>query len=127
MKCFEFILYVADQERSTEFYRQLFQQDPVLNVPGMTEFEPIPGCKLGLMPERGIAKIIGGKTPDPASGSGIPRCEIYLLVEDIQPYYERAQALSAVRVSDIGERNWGHRVCYFADADGHILAFAEEM
>ncbi len=34
-----FILYVADQEKSTEFYSRVLNQKPQLNVPGMTEFE----------------------------------------------------------------------------------------
>lgn len=35
----EFILYVADQARSTAFYSTLLNRAPTLNVPGMTEFE----------------------------------------------------------------------------------------
>jgi len=36
----EFILYVADQEKSKLFYQNLFQLEPSLDVPGMTEFQP---------------------------------------------------------------------------------------
>lgn len=42
MKLFQFILFVADQTRSTEFYRKLLDKEPVLEVPGMTEFELSP-------------------------------------------------------------------------------------
>ena len=52
----EFILYVADQNRSRNFYAQVLQKEPSLNVPGMTEFDLNETCKLGLMPENGIAK-----------------------------------------------------------------------
>lgn len=126
MKLFQFIIYVADQRRSADFYRRLLAQEPVLDVPGMTEFELSPSSKLGIMPEHGIAGILAEKTPHPANGSGIPRCEIYLLSERLQPYYDRAKELEAVLVSDVAPRDWGHRVCYFSDPDGHILAFAEE-
>jgi catechol 2,3-dioxygenase-like lactoylglutathione lyase family enzyme len=127
MKLFQFIIYTADQKQSTCFYRKLLLAEPVLEVPGMTEFQLSPFLKLGIMPENGIAKILTEKTKHPASGSGIPRCEIYLLLENLYPYYERAKELGALLISDIADRDWGHRVCYFADPDGHILAFAEEL
>lgn len=126
MTFFQFIIYVADQKRSTDFYRSLLAQEPVLDVPGMTEFALSPSLKLGIMPENGIANIIGEKAPHPANGNGIPRCEIYLLSGSLQPYYERAVELEAMMISGIADRDWGHRVCYFSDPDGHILAFAEE-
>ena len=80
----EFILYVKDQVRSRGFYRTLLGMEPVLDVPGMTEFD-LGGCKLGLMPENGIARIITPALPNPKTGSGIPRCELYLLVVDLTP------------------------------------------
>ncbi|MEW6284524.1 MAG: glyoxalase, partial [Candidatus Eremiobacterota bacterium] len=73
-----FILYVADQARSKGFYRCVLQVEPCLDVPGMTEF-PLPGgARLGLMPEAGIARLLGDAVPHPARGSGLPRCEVYL-------------------------------------------------
>jgi hypothetical protein len=47
----ESILYVADQRRSTGFYETVLSKQPVLNVPGMTEFMLGDDCKLGLMPD----------------------------------------------------------------------------
>ena len=70
----EFILYVADQTRSKHFYEAVLQKTPELDVPGMTEFNLNESCKLGLMPENGIARILGEALPHPASGNGIPRC-----------------------------------------------------
>ena len=127
IKLFQFILYVSDQSKSTEFYRRLLNSEPSLEVPGMTEFELSNSLKLGIMPENGIAKIIEEKTQHPSRGNGIPRCEIYLLVENLNPYYDRAKALNALVVSDTENRDWGHRVCYFSDPDGHIVAIAEEI
>lgn len=127
MKLFQFIVYVADQNRSTDFYSKLLGMDPALNVPGMTEFKLSPTSKLGIMPEKGIAKIIADKTQHPSEGNGIPRCEIYLVVDDITPYYERAKELDALLVSDPMARDWGHMACYFSDPDGHIIAFAQEL
>lgn len=123
----QFILYVKDQTRSKNFYQSLLQIKPILDVPGMTEFELSEECKLGLMPEDGIAKILSDKVPHPSKGAGIPRCELYLYVENIQQYFDRAIKLSAKSVSEIQNRDWGDKVCYFADPDGHIIAFAEKI
>lgn len=123
----QFILYVKDQTRSKNFYQRLLNIKPSLDVPGMTEFELSVDCKLGLMPEDGIAKILLEKTPHPSKGNGIPRCELYLYVDDIQQYFDRAIKSSAKLISDIQNRDWGDKACYFADPDGHIIAFAERI
>ncbi len=121
----EFILYVADQARSRAFYGVLLDRAPALDVPGMTEFELAPGVVLGLMPEQGIARIISGPLPHPSTGAGVPRCELYLLVRDLDAAVQRAIRAGAVVVDEAADRDWGHRVAYFADPDGHVVAFAE--
>ncbi|HRB30535.1 MAG TPA: hypothetical protein PK872_03390 [Ferruginibacter sp.] len=122
----ETILYVNDQQASAVFYTKLFRQDPDLNVPGITEFQLSANCKLGLMPNKGIAKILSDKTPHPDQGNGIPRCELYFYVEDIQLEFDNATKIGAKLISPIEYRNWGDKVCYFTDIDGHIIAFAEK-
>lgn len=123
----EFILYVADQGKSTAFYESVLGSKPVLNVPGMTEFMLQNKVKLGLMPEKGIKKILQDQTPNPANGRGIPRCELYLKVPFIASYMERALQAGAKMVSRAADRDWGDRVCYMADPDGHIIAFAQAI
>jgi uncharacterized glyoxalase superfamily protein PhnB len=121
-----FILYVKNQQESCEFYKKLLTLEPVLNVPGMTEFQLSDDTKLGLMPESGIAKILGDSVPHPSSGSGIPRCELYLTVDAPRNYYERALSLGGRPVSGLQLRNWGDEAAYCADLDGHIIAFAKK-
>lgn len=121
---FQTILYVADQELSSKFYQNIFCCEPSLHVQGMTEFTFFDHCKLGLMPNVGIAKILADKTSHPSEGSGIPRCELYLRVDDVQVEFENALKSGAVLISPILDRDWGDTVCYFADPDGHIIAFA---
>jgi len=121
----ETILYVSDQQASTGFYTRLLRQEPVLNVPGMTEFELAAHCKLGLMPNNGIAKILGEALPHPASGNGIPRCELYLLVADVALEYENALRSGARLIREVTAMDWGDSACYFADPDGHVIAFAQ--
>lgn len=123
----QIILYVDDQEASSRFYQKLFRRKPELNVPGMTEFHISQNCKIGLMPNNGIARILDGKTPHPASGNGIPRCELYFCVENIRLEFDNALLSGAKLISPISDRDWGDKVCYFADIDGHIIAFAEKI
>lgn len=121
----EFILYVADQEASMVFYQAVLGQAPSLHVPGMTEFLLVENCKLGLMPNRGIARLLGDCLPHPELGAGIPRAELYLYGEDAEARYQRAIQAGALAVSPVVARDWGDRVGYVADRDGHILAFAQ--
>lgn len=123
----ETILYVNDQQESTNFYLKLFRQNPDLNVPGITEFKLAENCKLGLMPNKGIAKILSNKTPHPDIGNGIPRCELYFYVENIELEFENAINIGAKLISEIKDQDWGDKVCYFADIDGHIIAFAQKL
>lgn len=126
MKDIQFIIYVKDQNRSRDFYKILLNKDPVLDVPGMTEFQINDYCKLGIMPENGIAKILGDKVPHPAKGNGIPRCEIYIYVDSPQLSLDKALNAGATFITNAELRDWNHIVAYAADPDGHILAFAKE-
>ncbi|HET56753.1 MAG TPA: lactoylglutathione lyase [Ignavibacteria bacterium] len=121
------IFYVEDQQKSTEFYSQLLNLKPTLNVPGMTEFHLSSTTVLGLMPARGIKKLLGDKIEQPEKKLGQPRGELYLLVNDIENYINRAATLGAKKLDDLKERNWGHRVIYFEDPDGYVIAIAEEI
>ncbi len=120
----QFILYVSDQQRSRDFYEKILGFKPSLDVPGMTEFLLAESCKLGIMPEKGIAKILLDKVPHPETGSGIPRCELYLNVDNAEMYYKRAIDSGAKEVSSVKKRDWGDIAGYVADPDGHIIAFA---
>lgn len=120
-----FILYVADQARSAAFYAQALGVAPCLDVPGMTELELRPGTLLGLMPAAGIKRLLGDALPDPAAADGVPRAELYLVVEDAEAGHARALAAGARELSPVAPRDWGHRVGYSLDPDGHVLAFAD--
>lgn len=122
----EIILYVADQERSMAFYRDLFNLQPDIHVQGMTEFKISEQVKLGLMPNSGIVIILGDTLPHPDSGTGIPRCEIYLMCDSISGIYDRVKNLGVRIISPPQPRDWGHTVCYCCDPDGHIIALAEK-
>lgn len=127
MKSVQFILYVRDQAKSKEFYSKVLQKTSCLDIPGMTEFELFDNIKLGLMPEKGIAKIIVPSMPHPEKATGIPRCELYIPAEHPQRYVMRAIEAGGINVSELKNRNWGDKVAYVADPDGHIIAFASKI
>ena len=124
---FIFILYVADQQRSTAFYKTVFGAEPVLNVPGMTEFRVTENVRLGLMPEIGIAKIVCPVMPHPGQATGVPRCEAYFRVKSPERFLDRSIEAGAVLVSELSLRDWGDIAGYVADPDGHVLAFASKQ
>ena len=123
---FEAILYVADQTRSRDFYRVVFGVEPVLDVPGMTEFD-VAGASLGLMPVRGIKQLLGDAIKDPVDAQNIPRCELYLRVDDPKVYVTRAIAAGARELNPLQLREWGDEVVYLADPDSHVIAFARTV
>ena len=55
----------------------------------MTEFKLAENVKLGLMTENGIARIISNKLPHPKTGTGIPRCELYLKINNPHRYVDK--------------------------------------
>ena len=120
------ILYVKDQALSTTFYKKVLGIDPVLEVPGMTEFALSNGTSIGLMPERGIKNLLGELLPDPALGTGIPRAELYLFATDPEKFHNSVLVAGGVEVSPLAERGWGDKVAYSMDLDGHVLAFARK-
>ena len=119
------ILYVADQDQSAAFYETVLAQKPRLHVPGMTEFELPGGAVLGLMPNAGIKRLLGEALPDPEAAQGIPRAELYLLVDEPEAWLQRAVGAGARLLSEVQARNWGDSAGYCLDADGHVLAFAK--
>ncbi len=123
IQSFEVILYVADQNRSRDFYAAVLDFSPSLDVLGMTEFS-IGAITLGLMPERGIRRLLGDTMRDPADAAGIPRCELYLTVDNPSVYSDRAIMAGARMLSPLAARDWGQQVVYLEDLDAHIIAFA---
>lgn len=122
-----FILYVAEQKRSSEFYAAVLACKPELDVPGMTEFRLCDGCVLGLMPEAGIKRLLGEALPDPTAARGVARAEVYLTVANPDEYHQRALAYGAKELSPLELRGWGDEVAYSLDLDGHVLCFARQV
>lgn len=122
-----FILYVSDQARSAAFYIEVLGTKPALDVPGMTEFALNDGCVLGLMPEKGIKRLLGDALPDPAEANGIPRAELYLRVDDPNAFHQLAIKNGAKELSPVDRRDLGDIAGYSMDIDGHVIAFAKAV
>lgn len=119
-----FILYVRDQAAARRFYGAVLGCEPTLDVPGMTEFSLNDGAVLGLMPEAGIARLLG---PGIVGADAGARAELYLLVEDPGACHGRALGAGARELSPLVARDWGHEAAYSLDPDGHVLAFARPV
>lgn len=119
-----FILYVTDQTRSAGFYRKVLDLEPIVDVPGITEFELRPGCILGVMPALSAKRLLGVDAAPFRAGA--PREELYLVVEDPDGCHRRALENGASELSAMATRDWGHRAAYSIDPEGHVLAFAEK-
>jgi len=122
-----FIIYVADQKASADFYARFLDSAPTLDVPGMTEFTLPGGAVLGLMPIRGIRRLLGDALPGEDWETQTPRCELYLTVSDAAAYFTRAREAGARAVLPVEERDWGHRAGYLLDPDGHVVAVGEAI
>ena len=123
----EIIYYVADQRMSKQFYQFVLNAKPILDVPGMTEFHLSKDCKLGLMPETGIAKILGDKVPHPSTGNGIPRYELYLYTTGTADYYQRLVIAGAKEIS-LSKKGLGEIVPVISVIEtAYVIAVAEKI
>jgi uncharacterized glyoxalase superfamily protein PhnB len=113
-----YVLFVADQAASRDFYSIVLGIEPRLDVPGMTELELSRGVVLGLMPRKSIKTLLGVE-------SGHHSSELYLVVSDPKAAMERAVSQGASILSPPQKRDWGATVVYLEDLDGHILALAD--
>ena len=115
-----FILYVQDKKASASFYGEVLAQEPILDVPGITEYRLTDTDILGLIPIESARRLIGDVFP---TTSNVPKAELYVLVDDPEAYHARALRAGAKELSPMQLRNWGHRAAYSVDRDGHVLAF----
>lgn len=119
------ILFVQDLKETRDLFEQLFECQPVLDVPGMTEFN-IMGSSIGIMPKTGIYRILNLPHNHSFSSSDIT-AELYFRVNEPEVFIEKGLKLGLELMSELQLRNWGEKVGYLKDQNGIILAFADNQ
>jgi len=122
-----FIFYVRNQTQSAAYYGEILDLQPILDVPGITEFQLLDGSIFAVMPLESAARLIGEAALISPDAPAVTRAELYLVVDDPDSFHARALEGGATELSPMQVRDWGHRAAYSMDADGHVLAFAEKI
>ncbi|NNC95002.1 MAG: VOC family protein [Chitinophagales bacterium] len=125
LKDAQFVIYVKDISKSRKFYSELFGSEPSIDKPNYVEIPINNHFKLGIVSEESIVRVLGTKVPHPMIANGIPRNEIYLIVDHPEVLFEKAIKGGAEEISRLSRRSWGHLVAYAMDFDGNVLAFAD--
>jgi uncharacterized glyoxalase superfamily protein PhnB len=118
-----YLLY-EDGEAAIEFATRAF---------GFREVDRSTGAAGGLHAELEVppdgARIYLGQPPggfrNPAS-VGRTSC-VYVLVDDVDPHFERAKAAGAEIIEDLNDLPFGHRRYGCADPQGHEWYFAQVL
>jgi uncharacterized glyoxalase superfamily protein PhnB len=122
----QFIIYVKNQQRSRIFYSAVLGTQPILDVEGMTEYCINAETTLGIMPSRGIVRILDNTIQDPSTNTA-PRAELYFHTERPDVALQNAVDNGAQLLSPVLPRDWGDEAGYCMDDDGNIIAFARTM
>ena len=107
-----FVLAVPDLEASSNFYREVLGfQIRELGGPGW------------LMYEQGHCKIMVGECPEalPVGEIGDHSYFSYLVVDDVNSYYERVISLNVEITKKIRDEPWGMREFGLRTIDGHRI------
>ena len=109
-----FLIYVTDVDRATNFYRDLFEIEPMMTTPRYVPFEVAPGVLFALWSGRG-----GNVTPD------TPRSfEIGLMVPlskgSVDDTYERWVTKGVTVIEEPYDDVFG-RTFVIADPDGNYI------
>lgn len=121
-----FIIYVEDLSKTKVFYQLLFNLTPIIDEPGMCEYELLDGTILGIMPNTSLEKLFGKSFEKQKNRKALPQTELYFVVDNALQFHNRAIQLGASEIREFSQMDWGDSVAYSINHDGHILAFAEK-
>jgi catechol 2,3-dioxygenase-like lactoylglutathione lyase family enzyme len=128
----ETALYVADLDRSCDFYERVLGLGPDVGTTSDKDsekrFRPLqmPGGQVLLLFPKGFATtpaVLPGGTIPPHDGNGQLHLAFAISASEVDPWRERLQAHG---VSIEGEMEWprGGTSLYFRDPDGHLVELA---
>lgn len=122
-----FIIYVDNLDKTKMFYKLLFDIKPIIDEPGMCELELPNGAVLGIMSNSSLEKLFGTEYSINEKKRSSPKFEFYFQVDNAEALYQKALQLGALELRKFAEMDWGDKVAYCINHDGHILAFAEKI
>jgi catechol 2,3-dioxygenase-like lactoylglutathione lyase family enzyme len=128
----ETALYVADLDRSSDFYQRVLGLGPDIGITAEKErqerFRPLqmPGGQVLLLFAKGLATttaVLPGGTIPPHDGNGRLHLAFAISATEVDAWRER---LHSHGVSIEGEMEWprGGTSLYFRDPDGHLVELA---
>jgi catechol 2,3-dioxygenase-like lactoylglutathione lyase family enzyme len=130
LRLLETSLYVADLDRSCDFYERVLGLGPDIGAKPESEkrFRPLqmPGGQVLLLFPKGFATtvaVLPGGTIPPHDGDGRLHLAFAISASEIDAWRERLQSHG---VSIEGEMKWprGGTSLYFRDPDGHLVELA---
>lgn len=115
------ILYVEDLATSVAWYRDSVGLTVKVEGDGYVEFAT-EGTKFALFERSALPGLIGkdAATTDPS-------CEVAFLIDDVDAQADRLREAGVEILNGPVDRAWGHRTIHIADADGHLVEFAQEI
>jgi hypothetical protein len=117
-------LGVADVARATEFYAALGWRLSPASVPGVVSFFDTAGGRLALY---GATDLTADAGVAPRSGDGSRGVSLAVNVdrpEDVDAALREAVRAGATLTKSGADTDWGGRLGYFTDPDGHLWEVA---
>ena len=117
-------LFVDDPERSKDFYRRVFELEPVWEDEDSAVFK-LQNTLVNLLKAPAARDLIAPATVG-ASDAGA-RMQLTIWVEDANAACEELGARGVELLNGPLDRDWGMRTAAFADPDGHIWEVAQNL
>ncbi len=122
MKLFATTLFIADLERTKDFYSKVFDKTPVFEDPHSVVFQFGESLINLLLESEAPGLIEPALVASKESGA---RAQMTVQVEDVDAHAARLEKLGIPLVNGPMDRPWGIRTLLVADPDGHLWEFAK--
>jgi len=123
-KIFATTLFVADLAISKRFYQKAFDKTPVFEDSNSAVFQ-FGETLINLLEQREAPSLINpAVVATKESGS---RFQLTIQVSDVSSQVKRLAQLGITLINGPLDRPWGVRTILFADPDGHLWEFAQEL
>ena len=123
-KIFATTLFVTDLAQSKSFYAKAFDKSPVFEDANSAVFQF--GETLINLLEQSEAPLLISPAVVATKESG-SRFQFTIQVNDVDVQVERFSSLGIALINGPIDRPWGVRTILFADPDGHLWEFAQEL